>query len=156
MQPVRTGTSFIVKLFPAVSKDLPATLATTSLSPNIRPLIQNAFKVTIDQVNGTGVASVSPIIVSFPGTEQGVGAPRVSPIVISVMQAKMADFQSWMTSGTVRNGTIEFMMPNLQTKLVTIELKGMKIKRIATSTSSPLRSDVSISVSSVRVAEWKD
>jgi len=152
----RTGTSFVVKLFPSVSRDVPATLATTAMFRPVRVLMSDAFKLAIDSVSGSGVVSVSPIIVTFPGNEKYPGSAQVSPIVVRVQESRIGDFQKWLSSGAMRNGTLEFLGPDMRSILLTIQLRGMKITRIATAaTGSVQMSDVSISITAVNVAEWK-
>jgi hypothetical protein len=153
----KTATSFTVKLYPAVSAELPPTLATAAMVRPVRPLLSNLFKLAIDSVSGVGVVSITPIVVTFTGNEKYPGRAQVSPIVVRVQQARMADFQKWLSSRATHNGTLEFLSPDMRSTALTIQLRGMTVTRIGTAptTGAAQMSDVSISIAEVNVAEWK-
>ncbi|HXD48591.1 MAG TPA: hypothetical protein VN600_07455 [Gemmatimonadaceae bacterium] len=151
----QASTGFSVKLFPAPSRSAPATITPPHLVAGMHPMLQNDFKLTIDQVDCRRVLSLSPIVVSFAGSAKGVGPMQVQPIVIRVGQADLAGFQAWLTSGATRNGSLSFMEPNLATAMLTIQLNGMKVTRIVTSTSNAMYSDVTVTATGVSVAGWK-
>ena len=152
---VQASTGFSVKLFPAPSKSAPATIAPPHVVAGMHPMLQKDFRLTIDQLDCRRVVSLSPIVVSFAGSAKGVGLMQVQPITIHVAQADLAAFQAWMTSGVTRNGALSFMEPNLTTAMLTIQLTGLKVTRIVTSTSNAMYTDVTVTATGVSVAGWK-
>ncbi|WP_146645595.1 hypothetical protein [Labilithrix luteola] len=125
------------------------------LSSGSRPWLTSDYRVEIDGMPTSRVASVSPITISFASRPQppagvhpvAVGSPKTvtkgtsvtsSPLVIKVASADAPAFQQWLASAatTKRSGSLKFLTQDLREPHLTVSFKALTITKVSSDTAS--------------------